>query len=116
VLESLRPGGSFVIDLISKEQLARIFSPVGLETYPDGTQLLQRREIFDDWTRIRNQWTIIRRGRTKVYAFHHTIYSGQELRDLMERAGFTGVKLYGSLDGEAYGRTTTRLVAVGRKP
>ena len=49
--------------------------------------MVERHEIFDHWTRVRNEWLIIRNGRAKSYKFHHTIYSGQELRDRMERAG-----------------------------
>ncbi len=58
---------------------------------------------------------MIRGGEVKSFKFHHTIYSGQELRDRLEQAGFREVTLYGSLDGEVYGRGSTRLIAVARK-
>lgn len=116
VLESLRPGGAFVIETIGKERLARIFAPVTVDAQPDGTLIVQRHEVFDDWTRMRNHWTLIRGNRAKTYTFHHTLFSGQELRERMERAGFVNVRLYGSLDGEPYERESLRLVAVGRRP
>lgn len=115
VLESLRPGGAFVIDVMGKERLARVFAPVTAASLPGGSRLVQQHEIFDDWTRIRNRWTLIRRGRTKTFTFHHTLYSGQELRDRMEQAGFSDVRLYGELDGVPYGLGSPRLVAVGRR-
>lgn len=113
---SLRPGGSCVIDVGGKEWLARIFQPTTSRLLPDGALLVQRHEIIDDWTRIRNEWTLIRKGRAKTFRFHHTIYSGQELKERMEQAGFADVKLYGDLDGGAYGSSAQRLIAVGRKP
>ena len=116
VLESLKSGGAFVIEVMGKERIAQIFAGITEERLPSGSRLIARHEIFDDWTRIRNDWTLIRDGRAKDYTFHHTLYSGQELRDRMERAGFSKVRLFGSLDGEAYGRGSPRLVAVGRKP
>jgi len=116
ILASLRPGGAFLLDMGGKEWLARIFAPTTSHTLPDGTILVQRHAIFDDWTRIRNEWILIRRGRAKTFTFHHTIYSGQELRDRMEQVGFVGVKLYGNLRGEEYGSKAERLVAVGRRP
>ena len=116
MLASLRPGGVCLIEVMGKERLANIFQPTSSEVLPDGTKLVQRREIFDDWTRIRNEWILIRKGRAKSYRFHHTIYSGQELRDRLEQAGFTGVELYGSLDGDEYGRHAQRLIAVARRP
>ena len=39
----------------------------------------------------------VRKGRAKNYAFDHRVYSGQELRMLMEGAGFVDVRLCGSL-------------------
>jgi SAM-dependent methyltransferase len=116
ILESLRPGGVFVMELLGKEQLARIFAPVTCRTLPDGARVVQRHEIIDDWTRIRNEWTIVRRGRARTYTFRHRLYSGQELRDLLLGAGYAHVKLFGGFRGEEYGLNARRLVAVGRKP
>ena len=101
ILTCLKPDGAFVIDVMSKERLARIFQPTITDQLDDGTLLVQRHEIFDDWSRIRNEWILIRAGRARHYHFHHSVYSGQELRQLMERVGFVQVNLYGSLAGEA---------------
>jgi SAM-dependent methyltransferase len=116
MVASLRPGGVCLVDVVGKEFLAKIFQPTRSEILPDGTMLVQRHEIFDDWTRVRNEWTLVRRGRAKTYSFHHTVYSGQELRDCMAGAGLVEVKLYGNLDGDEYGRDADRLIAVGHKP
>ena len=113
---SLRPGGTFFIDVLGKECLARIFQSTKSDTLPDGTRLVQRHEVFDDWTRIRNEWILLRKGRAKSFRFHHTVYSGQELRDRMEAAGFVDVRLYGDLGGGDYGTNAQRLIVVGRKP
>ena len=82
---------------------------------------MQRHEVFDDWTRIRNDWTRIRNDWTRIrdgwattFTFHHTIYSGQELRDRMEQVEFVDVKLYMNLDGGTYDHRAERLIAVGR--
>ena len=77
--------------------------------------LVERHEIYDDWTRVRNEWVLIRKGKAKSFKFNHTIYSGRELRDRMQRAGFVDVKLHGNLDGDEYGPNAERLVAVGYK-
>jgi SAM-dependent methyltransferase len=116
IFANLRPSGACLIDVMGKERLARILMPTTSEVLADGTKLVQRHEIFDDWTRIKNEWILIRRGKAKSFNFHHTIYSGQELRDRMEQVGFADVKLYGNLDGEEYGPNAQRLIAVGRKP
>jgi 2-polyprenyl-3-methyl-5-hydroxy-6-metoxy-1,4-benzoquinol methylase len=116
IFESLRPGGVFLIDLVGKEILARIFQRSSAETLPDGALLVEQRQIVDGWTRALNEWTVIRKGRSRTFAFHINIYSGQELRQEMERAGLVDVKLYGNLDGDPYGPVAPRLIAVGSKP
>ena len=115
ILVSLRPNGACLIDVMGKERLAKTLQPTTSAVLANGTKLVQRHKIFDDWTRIRNEWIILRRGGTKSFTFHHTVYSGQELRERMEGAGFIGVTLYGTLRGDKYGPDAERLIAVGRK-
>ena len=115
MLTSLRPGGVFLIEVMGKEHLANIFRPTTFDLLPDGTKLVQRHEIFDDWTRIRNEWILIRKGKAKSFRFHHTVYSGQELKDRMEQVGFACVRLYGNFDGDEYGTNAHRLIAVAHK-
>jgi SAM-dependent methyltransferase len=115
IFESLKAGGLCVIDVMGKERLAKIMQSSHAERHADGSLLVQMHEIFDDWTRIRNEWILLKGNRVRRYKFHHTIYSGQELRDLLRLAGFAEVKLYGDLDGRPYGVDAARLVAVARK-
>lgn len=115
VHSSLKPGGVLLMEMVGKEFLAGGFQPVTMDTLPDGSRLVQRHEIFDDWTRVRNEWILVRRGRTRTFRFHHTIYSGQELKDRLLAAGFDEVRLFGNLEGAPYGLDSTRLVAVARK-
>ena len=112
---SLKPGGACLMELLGKEYLAKIFQPTISTVLADGTIVVQRHEIFDDWTRVRNEWLMLKKDRVRRFRFHHRVYSGQELRTLMEGAGFVAVKLYGDLDGNAYGPNAERLVAIGRK-
>jgi hypothetical protein len=104
-----------VIDVMGKERLARIYDPCVVNTLPDGTRLINLHSIRDDWTRVHNEWILIRRGTMKTFEFDLRVYSGQELRERMEQAGLIDVKIYGGTNGEAYGLNSQRLVAVGRR-
>ena len=115
-LASLQPGGACLIEVLGKEHLAKIFQPTTSTLLAEGTLVVERHEIFDDWTRVRNEWLVIRNSSAMRFKFHHTVYSGQELRDRMEHAGFVGVTLHGNLDGDEYGANAERLIAIGRKP
>ena len=112
VHESLRPGGVLVMDVASKERLARVLHPTLSQRAVDGALLVQRHQIVEDWTRVRNEWTVVRDGRARTFEFLLRIYSGQELKAVLGAAGFATVTLYGGLDGRPYDLEAERLVAV----
>jgi SAM-dependent methyltransferase len=113
---NLRPGGVCLIDVMGKEQIAKIFTPTTSESFSDGTKLIRCHEMIDNWTRIRNEWILIRRGRARSFHFHITLYSAQELIDRLEKVGFVDLKIYGNLDGGAYDLKAQRMIAIARKP
>ena len=81
----------------------------------DGLLLIQRHEICEDWTRCRNEWILVKDGAAKTFNFQTRLYSGQEMKDILHKAGFEGVKVFGDLDGNKYGIDADRLIAVGQK-
>ena len=112
---SLRPGGTLVLDVAGKEVLARIFLPSSADVLADGL-VVQRRRVVDDWSRIENEWTFLQGEAVRSFRFRHWVYSGRELAQMLTRAGFADVRLFGDFDGARYGPEATRLVAVARKP
>ncbi|MEM9463002.1 MAG: class I SAM-dependent methyltransferase [Myxococcota bacterium] len=116
MVESIHDEGVIVLDMVGKEALAE---RLPLNRQPtrehDGSLLIQRVEVFDDWGRVRTEWLLIRGQQVQRFDFEHTLYSGHELRELMNWAGLSDVTLYGDLDGRPYGPGAERLVAVGRK-
>jgi len=115
VHQSLRPGGALVMEVIGKEYLARVFQATVSHKAPDGSLLVERHAIRDDWTRVSNEWTVITGSQARTFDFSLRVYSGRELRDLLGQAGFSSVDLYGGLDGRRYGLEAERLVAVASK-
>jgi SAM-dependent methyltransferase len=112
---SLKPGGALLMDVMGKEHLAKVLVPALWTTLSNGSTLVDIRKIVDDWTRVRSEWIVIKKNKALRFRFHINLYSGLELRERLESAGFTGVKLFGSLDGSPYDSEAQRLVAVGRK-
>jgi SAM-dependent methyltransferase len=115
VYESLKPEGLFVIEMKSKEWLCRHMKGVTSDSYPDGTLLVQRHRLFDNCTRIENEWIIIKNGKSKSYAFHHTIYTAQEMIDRLVHAGFKTVTIVGDFDGAKYDFDSSRMIVIARK-
>lgn len=113
---NLRPGGVLVMDLMAKEILARVFRATDVHDLEGGGMLVERRTLADGWRRIHTQWLVIEGDRVRRFDFHLNLYSGAELAQLLSRAGFESVELFGGYGGGPYDQTATRLVVVARKP
>src|SRR5262249_28172796 len=99
VRASLKPDGVFLIDVVGKEWVARHFQATRSRMLPNGTLLVERDRVVDDWTRIETERILVRDGRARTFLLRLSLFSGQELRDRLLGAGFARVDLYGDLDG-----------------
>lgn len=116
MVESAAEDGVVVIDTLGKEALAeRLHADSPPIEERDGALLIQRVSVEDDWCRVKSEWIIAVDDKVDRVTFEHTLYSGKELRALMNWAGLSDVKLYGDFDGRPYGPGARRLVAVGRR-
>lgn len=114
VYDSLKDGGVFVIDIIGKEILARIFRERDWQER-DGAIMLEERTVSKDWTWMENRWILIKDGQTLEFRFSHRPYSAAELTRLLADSGFAETEVYGSLAGTPYDHQAKRLVVVARK-
>jgi SAM-dependent methyltransferase len=112
VRESLKPHGVFIMELLGKERLARTWQSAICTDHPGGVTLLQRPKILDDWSRVENEWLLLKDGGSRTFRFKHWVYSGRELKDRLLLAGFAKVELFGDLAGSPYGLDASRLIAV----
>jgi len=115
VYASLRSGGVVVMQLMSKEVLARIFRP--RDWYEqDGLLVLEERKVRQNWSWIESRWTLISGQRRIDLDLSHRLYAASELMLLLRDRGFGKVEAYGDFDGSLYDEKATRLVVVARKP
>lgn len=119
----LKPGGTFVVDTRNRDQVVRSLPP-------------EERKRVDDWTlRIENEfdpatsrwkarwWRLKRasaRGRADgpqelVGESEIRLYSAHELRAMLRPERWSGVDLYGGLDGTPFSLDAPRLVLVAKK-
>lgn len=115
IYQSLKQGGSLLLDLMGKEWLARNIQPCRADQAPDGSIRLDRPEVFDDWTRVKSTWTLIKGETARTFQICLSLYSGQELRTSLEEAGFAEVQLFGDLEGGQYGLRAKRLIGLAHK-
>ena len=115
VYESLVPGGKFVMELMGKEVLARIFRERDWHE-EDGIIYLEERRVLDDWKWVEARWLKLDGEKMDEYTVSHRLYSARELKELLTESGFGEIGIYGSLAGISYDQNAERLVAVARKP
>lgn len=112
---SLKPKGGLLLDVRGKETLARDFRPRDWIEQGEAL-LLEEREVIEGWSRIRTRWIIFRGERREEFTLTLRLYSGAELKGLLEEVGFRKVELYGDFDGNLYGPEAKRLIAVAQRP
>ncbi len=115
IYQNLRVGGRLILETMSKEILARIFQGTMSEYLEDGTLLVQKHEVSDDWSMIKNEWYLLKDNHYKMHAFRHRLYSAMELKRVAQDVGFSNITFYGSLKGEPYNHSADRLVMVASK-
>jgi SAM-dependent methyltransferase len=111
---SLRKGGKLIIDIISKEILARIFRERDWQER-NKSFVLQERKVVQNWSRMENRWILLKDGRRYETRFSHRLYSAVELSGLLTDSGFSCVNIYGDLTGAEYDHNAKRLIAVAKK-
>ena len=111
---SLRDGGKFVMELMGKEILARIFQERGWQE-KDGVIFLEERRIKNDWRWIENRWIMIDEQGRREFELSHWLYSAAELVDMLEKSDFRSADVYGGLDGSPYDHKARRLTLVAHK-
>jgi SAM-dependent methyltransferase len=115
IQQSLKDNGVFILETLGKERLARVWQNTMSTDLGDGSWMVHRTQVRDDWTRVHSNWTLLKDGRSQDFTFEHTVYSGRELKERLLASGFKRVQLFGSLMGTPYDLEAVRLVAVAHK-
>ena len=113
VCNSLKTGGSFIIETLGKE--IAVLNFVETEWFERaGFTVLTEYEALDSWSILKNRWILLKDGKQFEKVFTQRLYSASELRELMLEAGFAKVEIFGSWDKIPYDQHAERLIVVGR--
>jgi 2-polyprenyl-3-methyl-5-hydroxy-6-metoxy-1,4-benzoquinol methylase len=116
VFESLKPGGTLIMETLGKEIAVRDFTR-GEWFRRAGFLVLTEYEPVDSWGGLKNRWILIDgEGKRLEKTFTQRLYGATELRALLLETGFSPVELYGNWDEGPYDERAERLIAAARKP
>lgn len=114
IYTSLISGGKLLLELMSKEVLARIFQERDWRQ-EDGAILLEERKVGKKWEFIESRWILFKDGKKYEHTFYPKLYSAVELCEMLSRCGFREMETFGGLDGSPYDQNANRLTVLGCK-
>jgi 2-polyprenyl-3-methyl-5-hydroxy-6-metoxy-1,4-benzoquinol methylase len=115
VFESLKPGGTLIMETLGKEIAVRDFTR-GEWFRRAGFLVLTEYEPVDSWGALKNRWILIDgEGKRIEKTFTQRLYGATELRALLLETGFSLVELYGNWNEGPYDEGAEKLIAAARK-
>ncbi|MFW5952579.1 MAG: class I SAM-dependent methyltransferase [Candidatus Natronoplasma sp.] len=115
VYSSLKPEGGFLLDVMGKEVLDKIYTDEDLWRIDEG-YFLEERMIKEDINMLESSWKLIGDdGEVKEHRFMYKLYTEKELKNLLKDVGFKEVETYGNLDGDRYDEDASRLIVLAQK-
>jgi SAM-dependent methyltransferase len=117
IAESLRPGGKFLIDIVSAETLLPVFMPEHVHALDNsGTCELRHNVRIDFETgRTEGEWVFVENGRTRTVRSSLRLYNYRDLSALLREAGFGQIEGFDSKTGQPFGLGAKRLALVATK-
>lgn len=115
IQQSLKVGGTVLIELMGKEILTRSRFCQRDWYEKDGIIFLEERKLSRDGDWTENHWIMLQDQDRHEYNISYWVYSAAELSKILEDNGFSFVNVYGSLDGAPYDRMARSMVIVGKK-
>ncbi len=115
-----KPGGTLVIDISNRDWIIKNFGAKDIQYHEDGkVQTIERRLDMED-SRAHNTWRFYdKEGEDLKHleTFHvdHILYSLHELKQLIQRAGWTYKTCYGEFDLSPFEMYSRRMIIVSQK-
>lgn len=112
--KSLKPGGTLFMEMTGKEVLARDFEErVWFER--EGIKILLEYSVDLNWTELCNRWLFFQNDKMTEYSFSHRIFSAAEMAEMLWKAGFSEIDIYGNFEQGEYDHKAVNLILVAHK-
>ena len=117
IAKCVKPGGCFVMELLSREVAVRNFIE-GEWFERAGKTVLTEFTVEGAWEGLRSRWILIdnKTGKRIEHCFVQRLYSAPELRNLVLGCGFESVEIFGGFDLSKYDQNAKTMVLVARTP
>jgi SAM-dependent methyltransferase len=111
---ALKLGGRLVFDIHNRDVFLNGFRP-DIVTEKDGNLMIDRNRLDTATGRLYNRRIIIRDGIRRDKPFFVRMYNANEITVLLIKAGFEGIRLFGTWDSEPLSVASRRMIVAARK-
>ena len=117
IAKCVKPGGFFIMELLSREVAVRNFIE-GEWFERAGKTVLTEFTVEGAWEGLRSRWILIdnKIGKRIEHCFVQRLYSAPELRKLVLECGFESVEIFGGFDLSKYDQNAKTMVLVAHTP
>lgn len=111
----LKDDGSFIVDIVNREHLMKVFRPRDWGEYPS-FYMLETRRLDDDGMMLHSQWIILDKiGGKHLFIHNLRLYTLKSLGKLLKSAGLNIKDIYGNYDKGKFNKEAERLILVTTK-
>ncbi len=113
---SLKDGGKFILECISRES-AILFFTKGEEFERAGKKVVTDFGVVGAWEGLRSHWTLTdtKSGEIIDHEFVQRLYSAAELGETLKKIGFSNVQIYGGWDLRPYDENLQTMLILAEK-
>jgi SAM-dependent methyltransferase len=117
VVQALKSGGKFLLDVVNRDRLVRDFQAREWHAADEGWLVLEERTFDHLSGRMETRWVCVARDGVRYERLSSVrLYTTSELRTMLERAGLKVTNLFGDYDGSPYSWDSQRLIVLACKP
>lgn len=115
IAESVKPGGFFILEMLGREIAVRDFT-AGEWFERAGYTVLTDFSVEGAWEGLRSHWQLYTKEGLKAdHCFVQRLYAATELRELLLKAGFHSVEIYGDFDRSPYNEKARTMILLAQK-
>lgn len=116
IWESLKPGGSFVLDVVNRESVLQNFKNKDWFKTPSGIYILSEKQYDPESKKIlENRFRISQSGQTENFSISIRIYSLEELLSIFQEVGFRVTGTYGGYRKTEFSPDSRRIILTAQK-
>jgi ubiquinone/menaquinone biosynthesis C-methylase UbiE len=116
ISRTLQPKGRFLMDVANRDHLLKTFRERDWAEFKPFF-MLERRSIDLKESKLKSQWTLIRKktGQVKLIEHQVRLYTFTRVEQLMSEAGLAIADLFGGYDKQEFNLESSRIIIVAQK-